>query len=1522
MLRLIVIAASERTATQVSSEIYFHFRHQHAPDVDSAVGLNALARRIRETRPPYDLVLLDERLIETAETVHELRNVLAASPGTGLMIIAGDDMLAGACTLRHTSDRPSVPGAIYPRDLANLIELFAERHAIAGARNWLEVLIRVTELLQRAMSVQAIARQAVAGGCELGFERARFWLYNEHSRTFVLTYAEGNIGLDQRTGLVLPLEQSSHARRAFSSPLPIFYTGQAEGEGYLELQLAADGYRPPTGEWVLIPLWTSSEGCVGLLALDNANRARHIGDAQRDLLTLLGRQIAAAYERVRLNERERAKARELEVLHTIGLTVANETASGDLDKLLTVVHEQIGQIVDAHNCMIALLNESDGLLDYRLHVHNGRRSNRIMHPPEKTLAGHVLSRPPGDYLYLPSGCAAYRCQHGLPIRREPSHCYLAMPISVDNRTIGVLVLQSFTTANIYTAEHIRWLGLISNQIAASLQMAYHREIERERNHRLHTLQLASAALMPLAEGDEARFWHVVLTVATAGYGFGFNRATLFLTEEHGAIVRGVMGVGCRNAAEALAHWAADAQAGLEFEAYLERLHQSGPPVSPIDAMVRRMAPIRLDEADHSFARVVRDGTPALVPGAAAAALLPAPYLEAFGSTAYAVIPIRASTRTIGILVADNVFTCHPLRGGLLNQLESFLAQVALIRENVQQRHERDRLLQLTHTVLAQVEPASLQQSLSEIALVARETTGADSVLIYPFLPNRPYEVDTANIGRVGLREPLHARERFSPQGITRQVATLTAGSLVIADVAGYRDQYNQCLNEHPFLRREGVRAFIGTPIRYKDDSHPLGVLYFNYSVAHDFSAYEQERVQAFATLAAIAIRNAYAQKRVLDELIAAQAQNHSHRRARRLLHELFSAALDPEEYERRTAQALIEGAQDLLGLPDLSVSLLLRVNRFVEPNVEPNEVRHQYYLNNAKELIVDEERHWEHGITGRAFTTGQPQRTGDVRRAPWDKLFYCGIARETRSELDVPIVVGDRTIGVFNLESPHADAFDAAHEEVMVSLAASARLPLDSLRRRMDLRQERNLLRVAIDITRNVGTLLDLDAALEQIFPVLREWFPGAVPCLMLYNDATRCLEFAPPARAIYQIDHPTYRDHPPISIDGHGIASTLARDSLSEGRSMHVLERNVRLHPRYLALREETRAELCISLVHQQRLQGMLILESADAQIFSRELIDQARAVADQISLVIDRAHQSNTLRFTNQMATLTAGMAPFAHDLNRAIGAIRLRASCLRAEPQLSASGRASADEIDRILAELRLTVTELMPGAPDPEQTDVELDEWLYNRIPVLIRNYQYVQAIWDPNAAQAPDDAAMSDRRVQTLWDLNAPGQSARVNPGWLEKAIGHLLRNAVRALQNRAEPDAAPACILIRTRALNERLSLTIADNGPGVPAHLQAHLFQRPLPGEDGAGGLGLMTTRFLIERMGGAIRSHASCTPAHPALQPCGAVFTIMLPQTRHEPPNADGIRRADPPRQGDPVDDDHCSAAEPERSTTHLDR
>jgi sigma-B regulation protein RsbU (phosphoserine phosphatase) len=59
---------------------------------------------------------------------------------------------------------------------------------------------------------------------------------------------------------------------------------------------------------------------------------------------------------------------------------------------------------------------------------------------------------------------------------------------------------------------------------------------------------------------------------------------------------------------------------------------------------------------------------------------------------------------------------------------------------------------------------------------------------------------------------------------------------------------------------------------------------------------------------------------------------------------------------------------------------------------------------------------------------------------------YVKFVEDARSELVVPLLVKDRCIGVFDLESPELDAFSKAHQEILTLLASQAAVAIENAR--------------------------------------------------------------------------------------------------------------------------------------------------------------------------------------------------------------------------------------------------------------------------------------------------------------------------------------------------------------------------------------------------------------------------------------------------------------------------------------------
>ena len=82
------------------------------------------------------------------------------------------------------------------------------------------------------------------------------------------------------------------------------------------------------------------------------------------------------------------------------------------------------------------------------------------------------------------------------------------------------------------------------------------------------------------------------------------------------------------------------------------------------------------------------------------------------------------------------------------------------------------------------------------------------------------------------------------------------------------------------------------------------------------------------------------------------------------------------------------------------------------------------------------------GLVGYAAEHKEPVLVNDVTRDP----RYIRMLADVRSELVVPMLVKNRCIGVFNLESPEIDAFDKRHVEILTLLASQAAVAIENAR--------------------------------------------------------------------------------------------------------------------------------------------------------------------------------------------------------------------------------------------------------------------------------------------------------------------------------------------------------------------------------------------------------------------------------------------------------------------------------------------
>jgi phosphoserine phosphatase RsbU/P len=82
------------------------------------------------------------------------------------------------------------------------------------------------------------------------------------------------------------------------------------------------------------------------------------------------------------------------------------------------------------------------------------------------------------------------------------------------------------------------------------------------------------------------------------------------------------------------------------------------------------------------------------------------------------------------------------------------------------------------------------------------------------------------------------------------------------------------------------------------------------------------------------------------------------------------------------------------------------------------------------------------GLVGWAALHKEPVLVADVSQDP----RYINIVDDARSELVIPMLIKDRCLGVFDLESPELDAFTKEHKELLTLLASQAAVAVENAR--------------------------------------------------------------------------------------------------------------------------------------------------------------------------------------------------------------------------------------------------------------------------------------------------------------------------------------------------------------------------------------------------------------------------------------------------------------------------------------------
>jgi len=241
------------------------------------------------------------------------------------------------------------------------------------------------------------------------------------------------------------------------------------------------------------------------------------------------------------------------------------------------------------------------------------------------------------------------------------------------------------------------------------------------------------------------------------------------------------------------------------------------------------------------------------------------------------------------------------------------------------------------------------------------------------------------------------------------------------------------------------------------------------------------------------------------------------------------------------------------------------------------------------------------GIVGTVAATRQPLLVRDVRQDP----RYLASLDAVRSEMAVPMIARGKLVGVIDLQATR-EAFHSDKDLALLSVIAS-RVAFSIENARLHRRVQRNnqTLRTLADLARELSSILDLDQLLERLAGSIKHLINYDAFSIMLVDDQQTLLRH----RYSKRFDERLKLDNIPL---GKGVTGAAAL----ERTAMRVAD--TRSDPRYIPTHPDIRSELAVPLITQDRLIGVMDLESEALSYFTEDHARLLSLLAPQIAVSI----------------------------------------------------------------------------------------------------------------------------------------------------------------------------------------------------------------------------------------------------------------------------------------------------------------
>jgi len=264
----------------------------------------------------------------------------------------------------------------------------------------------------------------------------------------------------------------------------------------------------------------------------------------------------------------------------------------------------------------------------------------------------------------------------------------------------------------------------------------------------------------------------------------------------------------------------------------------------------------------------------------------------------------------------------------------------------------------------------------------------------------------------------------------------------------------------------------------------------------------------------------------------------------------------------------------------------------------------RYSIGHREEIVRSLVIPLDEGITGLAASKREPVLVNDVR----EESRYLNALDAVRSELAVPLMVRGKLVGVLDVQSTRLGAYTEQDRSLLRLIGGRVASSIENARLYRRVERQNRTMRTLVHLSQEFSNILDLDELLGKIAGTVRALINYDAFSIFLVDSANKLLR----NRFSVRYDRQVQIENVPLGlgITGAAVESREPIRVVDTGKD-----------PRYIVRHQGIRSEVAVPLIVQDRVVGVLDVESERIGFFTEDHKRTLTLLAPQIASSIENA-------------------------------------------------------------------------------------------------------------------------------------------------------------------------------------------------------------------------------------------------------------------------------------------------------------